>query len=235
PAASRPAGGSRCPRSGAPCTPCRGTTSRSTCASPRVGTRTGGPCVPCSQPSRSPTVTVMWVTPLWIGKARPWARGRQRLIVGPLSARASRTSSSSTAMFRLFSAFAAALLSTPATSFAACWGMNRSRAVASSTERPRIASTTRRALRVDPRTYLAVAETFIAGSLRCRDAVGALAVPAVGAGRGELTEAVADHVLGHVHGHVLAPVVDRDRVADERREDHRRPRPGLDDLLLVLL
>ena len=31
----------------------------------------------------------MCVTPLWIGKARPWARGRQRLIVGPLSARAS--------------------------------------------------------------------------------------------------------------------------------------------------
>src|SRR5262245_13432627 len=42
-----------------------------------------------AQPSRSPTVTVMCVTPLWIGKARPWARGRHRLIVGPLSARAS--------------------------------------------------------------------------------------------------------------------------------------------------
>src|SRR6185503_6831686 len=66
-------------------------------------------------------------------------------------------------------------------------------------------------------------------------AVGALAVPAVGAGGGKLTEPVADHVLGHVHRHVLAAVVDGDGVADERREDHRRARPRLDDLLLVLL
>ncbi len=28
-------------------------------------------CPMLPQPSRSPTVTVMWVTPLWIGKARP--------------------------------------------------------------------------------------------------------------------------------------------------------------------
>src|SRR6185369_15906790 len=190
---------------------------------------------PMSQPSRSPTVTVMWVTPLWIGNARPWARGRQRLMVGPSSARASRTSRSSVAMFRLFSAFAAALLSTPATSLAACWGMNLSRLDASSTERPRIASTTRRALRVDPRTYLALADTFIAGSLRRRGAVGALPVAAVGAGRGELAETMADHVLGHVDRHMLAAVVDGDRVADEGREDHARARPGLDDLLLALL
>src|SRR6185369_5177765 len=104
------------------------------------------------QPSRSPTVTVMWVTPLWIGKARPWARGRQRLIVGPSSARASTTKSSSAERFRLFSAFAVALFRTPATSLAACWGMNRSRAAASSTERPRITATTSRALRVEPQT-----------------------------------------------------------------------------------
>jgi hypothetical protein len=34
---------------------------------------------------------------------------------------------------------------------------------------------------------------------------------------------------------MLAAVVDRDGVADERREDDRRARPGLDDLLLVAL
>src|SRR5689334_16220413 len=44
---------------------------------------------------------------------------------------------------------------------------------------------------------------------------------------------MADHVLGHVDRDVLLAVVDRDRVADERREDHGRARPGLDDLLLV--
>ena len=97
----------------------------------------------------------------------------------------------------------------------------------------RIASTTRRALRVDPRTYLAVAETRISCLLGYGGPVGAPAVPAVGAGRGELTEAVADHVLGHVDRDVLLAVVDGDRVADERREDHRRARPGLHDLLLV--
>src|SRR3954447_4995577 len=58
-------------------------------------------------------------------------------------------------------------------------------------------------------------------------------MPAVVAGVGELTETVTDHVLGHVDRDVLLAVVDRDRVADERREDHGRPRPGLHDLLLV--
>src|SRR3954451_238548 len=58
-------------------------------------------------------------------------------------------------------------------------------------------------------------------------------MPAVGAGVGELTQTVADHVLGHVDRDVLLAVVDGDRVSDERREDHRRSRPGLHDLLLV--
>src|SRR5215204_4504979 len=71
--------------------------------------------------------------------------------------------------------------------------------------------------------------------LQRRRALGVLAVPAVVAGRGELTKSVADHVLGHVDRDVLLAVVDRNGVADERREDHRRPRPGLDDLLLVAL
>ena len=42
--------------------------------------------------------------------------------------------------------------------------MNRSRAAASSTGLPLIASVTRRALRVEPRRYLAVAETRTVGS-----------------------------------------------------------------------
>src|SRR5262245_31083409 len=71
--------------------------------------------------------------------------------------------------------------------------------------------------------------------LQRRRPLGVLAVPAVVAGRSELTEAVADHVLGHVDRDVLLAVVDGNGVADERREDHRRARPGLDDLLLVAL
>src|SRR3954463_15164402 len=54
-------------------------------------------------------------------------------------------------------------------------------------------------------------------------------------GRGELAEAMSDHVLGDEHGHVLAAVVDRHRVPDEVREDHGRARPGLHDLALVPL
>src|SRR5215208_6028097 len=113
--------------------------------------------------------------------------------------------------------------------------MNRRSEAASSTRRPRIVAATRLALRVEPRRYLAVAETRTGPRLllQRRGSLGVLAVPAVVAGVGELAEAMADHVLGHVDRNVLLAVVDRDRVADERREDHRRPRPGLDDLLLV--
>ena len=71
--------------------------------------------------------------------------------------------------------------------------------------------------------------------LQRRRPLGVLAVPAIGAGVGELAEPVADHVLGHVDRDVLLAVVDGDGVADERGEDDGRTRPGLDDLLLVAL
>src|SRR6266566_2213311 len=47
----------------------------------------------------------------------------------------------------------------------------------------------------------------------------------------ELAELVADHLLADEDGHVLAAVVDRDRVPNHLREDRRRPRPGADHLL----
>src|SRR5262249_35143990 len=50
--------------------------------------------------------------------------------------------------------------------------------------------------------------------------------------RRELAELVADHLLGDEDGHVLAAVVDRDRVTDHLREDRRAPRPGADHVLL---
>src|SRR5437588_587427 len=53
-------------------------------------------------------------------------------------------------------------------------------------------------------------------------------------GRGrEPGQPVADHVLGDVDGHVLAPVVDGHRVADHVREDRRSPGPGPDHLLVA--
>src|SRR6266536_1543331 len=51
-------------------------------------------------------------------------------------------------------------------------------------------------------------------------------------GRRELAELVADHLLGDEHGHVLAPVVDRDRVPDHLGEDRRGARPGADHPLV---
>src|SRR6185503_16631813 len=62
-----------------------------------------------------------------------------------------------------------------------------------------------------------------------------LDVPAEGAGRGELAELVTDHRLGNEDGHVLAPVVHRNRVAEHGRHDHRATRPGLDDVLGALV
>ena len=52
-------------------------------------------------------------------------------------------------------------------------------------------------------------------------------------GGGELTELVADHILGDIDGHMLAAVVDGEGVADEFREDGGGAAPGLDDALLA--
>ena len=54
-----------------------------------------------------------------------------------------------------------------------------------------------------------------------------------GAGRRELAQLVADHVLGDVDRDELPAVVDGERVADHLRDHGGAPRPGLDDLLLV--
>src|SRR5687767_8171574 len=118
----------------------------------------------------------MWVMGLWIGNARPWARGRQRLIVVPSSAIASATIRSSADRLWLFSALAVALLSTRATSRAAACGMNCRIELASSTGLPLMTAVTRRTLRVEPRRYLAVADTRIVGLLQRRRSLGVLAV-----------------------------------------------------------
>src|SRR5690348_10872235 len=52
-----------------------------------------------------------------------------------------------------------------------------------------------------------------------------------GARRRELTELVADHVLGHEDRDEFVPVVDAEGQADELREDRRTTGPRLDDLV----
>ncbi|CDZ89172.1 conserved hypothetical protein [Rhodococcus ruber] len=53
-------------------------------------------------------------------------------------------------------------------------------------------------------------------------------------GRRELAELVADHRLRDEHRHVLATVVDGERVTDEVGQNGGTARPGLDDLLGAL-
>src|SRR5262249_4969697 len=52
-----------------------------------------------------------------------------------------------------------------------------------------------------------------------------------GPGRRELTEFVADHVLGHQHRDEFLAVVDAEGQSDELREDGRPARPGADHLV----
>ena len=47
-----------------------------------------------------------------------------------------------------------------------------------------------------------------------------LHMPLECAGWGKFTELVADHVLRNKHRHVLAAVMDRNRVAEHRGDDH---------------
>src|SRR5690625_7535861 len=101
-----------------------------------------------------------------------------------------------------------------------------------------MASPRRRALRGVTRTYRACALASIDSCLTCRmcgllgtpvasAATGlavVLVVPAVGAGRGELPQLVADHRLGDEDRDVLAAVVHRKRVAQEVGRDDRPAR-----------
>src|SRR5260370_29398300 len=59
--------------------------------------------------------------------------------------------------------------------------------------------------------------------------VGRMAVKR--AGRCELAELVADHLLGHHHGDVLVAVVHPEGQPDELRQDRRATAPGLDHVV----
>jgi hypothetical protein len=72
---------------------------------------------------------------------------------------------------------------------------------------------------------------FVAILTSCSLLVGRVALE--GAGQRELAELVADHLVAHVHGHVLLAVVHGDRQADELGQDRGAARPGLDRLLVL--
>src|SRR3954451_7885455 len=74
-----------------------------------------------------------------------------------------------------------------------------------------------------------VSRRYSLGSLDLRLAIAGVA--AEHPRRREFAQLMADHLLADEDGHVLAAVVDRDRVPDHLREDRRRPRPGADHLL----
>src|SRR4051794_11986632 len=191
----------------------------------------------------------MWLVRLRIRYARPWARGRNRFMVGPSSTYAawttsSRSSNASEAWSAFTRAFATALSSTLRTGSLAACGANCSTALACVASLPRMRSTTRRAFWGVTRAYRACALASIAVPCllvanRAASAAAALPVvllvPAERAGGSELTELVSDHGLGHEDRHVLAAVVHGDRVAEHVRHDHRAPGPGLDDVLGPLL
>src|SRR6266511_3315346 len=138
------------------------------------------------------------------------------------------TNSSSSGRLWLLSALATAESSSLSTSPAGPRVENRSRSRASSISRPRIRPRTSRTLVGEVRRWRSDAR--VPGTRRppCRT-LGA-GVDAERARRRELAELVPDHRLGDVHGHVLAAVVDRDRVAHHVRSDGGATRPRLDDL-----
>src|SRR6267378_4280242 len=120
---------------------------------------------------------------------------------------------------------------------------------ASVTDLPRTRSITRRALDAEMCTKraFAVADGYsvtvvvIAASCSSRKRSSPLTLSVVldvtleGPRRGELAQLVTDHGLRDEHRDMLASVVDGEGVSDEVGDDGRPTRPGLDDLLGVLL
>ncbi len=100
-----------------------------------------------------------------------------------------------------------------------------------STFLPRIRSATSRPLSADRRTPRRIALVSIVGSLLLGLLVGRVTLER--AGQREFAELVADHLVGHIHRHVLLAVVHGDRQADEVGQDRRTARPGLDRLLVL--
>src|SRR6185295_15029671 len=163
--------------------------------------------------------------------ARPYARGRNRLSVGPSSTHAFDTTRFSLITPGCCSAFAIAESKSFSTSRVAPSGEKRRMRCASATCCPRIMSTTRRIFRGEVRMCLAVA--FACNDLpHSRPAL----VPGVRTERArgcELSELVPDHRLRDEDRHMFAAVVHGDRVPDHVRHHRGTTRPSLDDPLVA--
>src|SRR5258706_6165789 len=188
---------------------------------------------------------------------RPRPRYHTRFMRGPSFAIAFFTYRFSSVRLKLFSALAMADRTTRPSGSAVDFGRFSSMEIASSALLPLMRSVTRRAFLGESRRYLADALTSTSSArphvrrpLRCaasRRATGGgrrgrargfrssdrTTVSAEAPRRRELAEPVADHVLRDENRYVTAAGVDRGGVADHDRQDHRRARPGLHDLLLV--
>src|SRR5919112_94032 len=170
----------------------------------------------------------MWLVRLLIRDARPWARGRQRFMVGPSSTIALSTPSPRT-------------MSTTRRAFIGAMRTKRALAKAPGSSPSRLS---RRAL-TRLRSIVLIVSTLStlsvsAGTRRAAASAATalpvvLDVPAVGAGRCELAQLVTDHRVGDEHRDVLAAVVHGDRVADHGRDDHRATGPRLDDVVRALV
>src|SRR5947209_9459933 len=195
---------------------------------------------------------------LKIRPTRPRPRGVKRLITSALPTCASATTRSSTSRSWLFSALAIADSRHFRTSREMRLRENSRSASAVATFLPRINCATRLSFcgltrsmratalasvseRLRSRFFLLIALASRlsgrrCGSRRCRGrsraggalglAVGRMAVEH--AGRRELAELVADHLLGDHYRNVLLPVVDAKGQADELRQDGRAPAPDSD-------
>src|SRR3954454_21842806 len=97
-----------------------------------------------------------------------------------------------------------------------------------STFLPRTRSATSRPLSAERRTPRTTERVSMSGPSLLLHGLLVRRVTLERSGQGELAELVADHLLGHVHGHVLLAVVHGDRDADEIGQDRRAARPGLD-------
>src|SRR5688500_149071 len=115
---------------------------------------------------------------------------------------------------------------------AALRGVNARMLSAWSTFLPRMRSATSRPLSDDRRTPRTIDLVSIVVSLLLHGFL-VRRVTLEEAGRGELAELVPDHLIGHVHRHVLLAVVHGDRQPDEVGQDRRAARPGLDRLLVL--
>ena len=125
----------------------------------RFGFSSAACCAAAAPPSPSATLIVMWHVRFLMLDTRPRARGRQRLIVGPSSTYAAVMTRSSPESPWFASAFATAERSTFSTSRATARSEKARTVRASGTVRPRMCSTTSRALRGETRTNFASART----------------------------------------------------------------------------